>query len=140
MLVFVWDGVILVRKLHQYLNNVQPPFNVNTLALKIASIALKDKEHLKQVIAMNTINKEWFRKELKKLNIDSLPSETNFIFIKCNSDTNMAEKINSLLLANGIIIRQLHSYGLPNCLRITIGTKKEMEKIIEVLRKGNLSS
>ena len=52
----------------------------------------------------------------------------------------MEEKINSLLLENGIIVRQLHSYGLPNGLRITIGTKTEMKKTIDVLRKGNLSS
>ena len=81
-----------------------------------------------------------FDEELKKLSFDSLPSETNFIFIECEGATNMAEKINSLLSENGIIVRQLHSYELPNCLRITIGTKTEMEKMIEVLRKGNLSS
>ena len=46
----------------------------------------------------------------------------------------MAEKIHNILLQNGIIVRQLHSYGLPHCLRITIGRREEMEKTIEVLR------
>ena len=51
----------------------------------------------------------------------------------------MAEKIYNSLLKNGIIIRQLHSYGLPYCLRITIGTREEMQKTIDVLSKGKFS-
>ena len=74
---------------------------------------------------------------LKKLSFDSLPSETNFIFIECEGVTNIAEKINSLLSENGIIVRQLHSYGLSHCLRITIGTKKEMEKTVQILNSSN---
>ena len=52
----------------------------------------------------------------------------------------MAEEIYNILLKNGIIVRQLNSYGLPNCLRITIGTREEMEKTIEVLAKCKLPS
>ena len=50
----------------------------------------------------------------------------------------MAEKINNLLLENEIIVRQLASYDLAHCLRITIGTKNEMEKIINVLTMSKL--
>ena len=50
----------------------------------------------------------------------------------------MADKIFNLLLENGIIVRQLQSYGLSHCLRITIGTRKQMEKTIEVLEKSKL--
>ena len=50
----------------------------------------------------------------------------------------MANRIYNLLLNNGIIVRQLNSYGLPHCLRITIGTKDEMIKTIDVLKNGNL--
>ena len=52
----------------------------------------------------------------------------------------MAEEIYNILLKNGIIVRQLNSYGLPNCLRITIGTREEMEKTIKVLVKSKLPS
>ena len=81
-----------------------------------------------------------FEEELKKLNIKCLPSTSNFTFVECNQKSDMAEKIHNLLLQNGIIVRQLHSYGLPHCLRITIGTREEIEKTIDVLVKGNLSS
>ena len=52
----------------------------------------------------------------------------------------MAEEIYNILLKNGIIVRQLNSYGLPHCLRITIGTRKEMEKTIKVLATSKLPS
>ena len=76
----------------------------------------------------------------KKLNIKCLPSTSNFTLVECNQKSDMAEEIHNLLLQNGIIVRQLHSYGLPHCLRITIGTREEIEKPIDVLVKGNLSS
>ena len=46
-----------------------------------------------------------------------------------------SEEITKQLLATGILIRQLHSYKLPNCLRISIGTKNEMEAVINSLRQ-----
>ena len=128
------------KKIASILNKVKPPFNANTIALQMASVALQDVQHLNRVISENKRNREWFEEELKKLNIKCLPSASNFTFLECNQNSDMAEKIHNILLQNGIIVRQLHSYGLPHCLRITIGTREEMEKTINVLVKANLSS
>ena len=117
-----------------------PPFNANVIALQMASAALQDVQHLNRVISENKRNREWFEKELKKLQIKCLPSAANFTFLECTQDSNISENIYKLLLQNGIIIRQLESYGLPHCLRITIGTRQEMEKTVDVLIKGNFSS
>ena len=106
----------------------------------MASEALQDVQHLKQTISENKRNREWFEKELKKLHIKCLPSASNFIFIECNQNSNMAEDIYNILLKNGIIVRQLNSYGLPNWLRITIGSREEIEKTIEVLATNKLPS
>ena len=106
----------------------------------MACEALQDVQHLNQIISENKRNREWFEEELKKLHIKCLPSVSNFIFIECNQNSNMAEEIYNILLKNGIIVRQLHSYGLPHCLRITIGTRDEMEKTIEVLTINKLPS
>ena len=76
--------------------------------------------------------KKWFEKELKKLNIVSKPSVANFSFIETTKKH--AKKIANHLLSDGIVIRQLDSYNLPHCLRITIGTKKEMELVIKSLK------
>ena len=77
--------------------------------------------------------KSWFEIELKKLNIPVYPSEGNFTFIETTEKK--SEEITKQLLATGILIRQLHSYKLPNCLRISIGTKNEMEAVINSLRQ-----
>ena len=126
------------RKLASILNKVKPPFNANAVALKMAEVALQDTQHLSRVVIENNKNKKWFEQELKKINIKCLPSVANFSFIECDHNSKTAEKINNLLLKNGVIIRQLHSYGLPNCLRITIGSREEMKKIIKVLNKSKL--
>jgi len=128
------------KKIASILNKVKSPFNANSMALQMASESLQDIQHLNHIINENKRNREWFEKELKKLHIKCLPSVSNFIFIECNQNSNMAEDIYNILLKNGIIVRQLHSYGLPHCLRITIGTRDEMKKTIEFLNKSDLMS
>lgn len=126
------------KKIAFILNKVKPPFNVNKIALSMASVALKDTKHLRKNINENERNRSWFQKELKKINIKCLPSSANFTFIECKQNSKMADQIFNILLNNGIIVRQLHSYGLPYCLRITIGTRNEMKKTIEILKTRNI--
>ena len=66
------------------------------------------------------------------VNINTKKTEGNFSFIKTTKDK--ARKIANHLASSGIIVRQLDSYNLPNCLRITIGTKKEMKITIDQLK------
>ena len=89
------------------------------------SIDKDDKNN--KVVNLNTEVKEWFEKELKALNINTKPSVANFSFIETTID--QADKIANHLMNDGIVVRQLHSYKLPHCLRITIGTKKEHGQI-----------
>ncbi len=121
------------EKVANILNKVKGPFNTQSISQELAIIALDDKEYLKKVINYNQEIKSWFEEELKKLKIRALPSEGNFSFIE-TSEKN-AKKISSHLANEGIIVRQLDSYGLPNCIRITIGTQKEMEATIKSLNK-----
>ena len=113
------------------LSRVKGPFNTNSLAQHMAIIALNDQDHIKMVTGQNKKNKEWFEGELTKLDIKFLPSYANFSFIK--STKTDAAKMSETLLENGIIVRQLDSYNLPHCLRITIGTMEDMKKTIKAL-------
>ena len=113
------------------LSRVKGPFNTNSLAQHMAIIALNDQDHIKMVTGQNKKNKEWFEGELKKLDIKFLPSYANFSFIE--STKTDAAKMSETLLENGIIVRQLDSYNLPHCLRITIGTMEDMKKTIKAL-------
>ena len=69
---------------------------------------------------------------LEKIKIKTRPSEGNFSFVEMSEEE--AKKIFAHLANSGIIVRQLVSYGLPNCLRITIGTREEMEATINSLK------
>ncbi len=114
------------------LNKVKGPFNTDSLSQEMGIIALDDKDYLNKVIKSNQEVKSWFEAELKKINIKTLPSEGNFSFVETSDKE--AKKIFAHLANSGIIVRQLDSYGLPNCLRITIGTKEEMELTINTLK------
>ena len=115
------------------LNKVKGPFNTQTISQEMAMLALEDKVYLQEVVYNNHKIKKWFEDELIKLNIKIGPSEGNFSFIETTEKK--AKDISAQLMSDGIIIRQLDSYGLPNCLRITIGTKDEMMATIESLKK-----
>ena len=120
------------EKVASILNKVKGPFNTDSLSQEMGIIALDDKEYLNKVIKSNQEVKNWFEAELKKINIKTLPSEGNFSFVEMSDEE--AKKIFAHLANSGIIVRQLDSYGLSNCLRITIGTKKEMEATINSLK------
>ena len=121
------------EKVANILNKVKGPFNTQTISQEIAMLALEDKEYLKEVVDNNHKVKKWFEGELKKIDIQCGASEGNFSFIQ--SSEKKAKEISAHLTNEGIIVRQLDSYGLPNCLRITIGTKEEMIATIESLKK-----
>ena len=121
------------EKVANILNKVKGPFNTQTISQEIAMLALDDKEYLKEVVNNNYKVKKWFEDELKKMDIKCGSAEGNFSFIQTSESK--AREISTQLTNDGIIIRQLDSYGLPNCLRITIGTQQEMIATIESLKK-----
>ena len=120
------------EKVASILNKVKGPFNTQSLSQEMAIIALDDKEYLSKVIKSNRDTKSWFESELEKIKIKTRPSEGNFSFVEMSDEE--AKKIFAHLTNSGIIVRQLDSYGLPNCLRITIGTRAEMEATINSLK------
>ena len=120
-------------KVANILNKVKGPFNTNSFAQYLAMTALKDQDHIKKVLNTNKENKIWFEKELERMKYKYIHSFANFVFIELTELK--ANNIASNLLENGIIIRQLNSYQLPHCLRITIGSLGDMKKIASVLEK-----
>ena len=119
-------------KISSILSRVQGPFNTSTLGQKMAITALNDQDHINFVVNKTINNKKWFESELKKLKIKTFRSYSNFTFIE--STHIIAENINYALEKEGILIRQLHSYNLPHCLRITIGSKEDMKRIINIIK------
>ena len=124
------------QKIADIINKIKPPFNTTTISQSLAIRALEDKEHIETSVKLNSEIKNWFEKELKFLNIKTRQTEGNFTLIETSLEE--AEKISNHLMDDGIIIRRLNSYNLPNFLRISIGTKEEMIITVESLKKLNV--
>ncbi len=118
------------------LNKVRGPFNVGGPAQAAATAALHDDEFLK---SSKKHNKKWLKilsDELAKLpGVIVHPSIANFILLDFGN-TELCKKINEKLLGQGIILREMSSYGLANCLRMTIGTESENLQLLEILSQN----
>ncbi len=109
---------------------VQPPFVVNQAALTAAYAALDDDGFVQQSIELNNKGKQQLFHGLHGLGINYLPSNGNFVTIDCRTDSQL---IYQSLLEQGIIVRPLNQYGLPNHLRITIGTMQQNSLLLDKL-------
>lgn len=115
------------------LDKIRPPFNVSIPAQAAALAAMGDAKHVKKSVAMNQREMEFLGSELVKMGMQVVPSSANFILF-----TGFPMKGRALfeeLLQKSIITRSVDEYGLPDCLRITVGTHSENKEFLEVLRE-----
>lgn len=117
---------------------VKLPFEPNSLAQAGAIGALDDDEFLEKSRALNAGGYEYFRKELNDLHKEGkivfVPSYANFVLLKLESEEKV-NFINSSLLKEGVIIRPLKPFGLADCIRVTMGLRKENEAFIKSFKK-----
>lgn len=112
------------------LNRIRQPFNVNTLALKAAEAAINDTDFIQQSMLVNAHGLARLSACCDELELRYVPSKGNFLLVDFQQD---AMPIYEHLLHKGIITRPVANYGLPNSLRITIGTEKQMQRLTEIL-------
>lgn len=118
----------------QILNKTRGPFNVSGAAMEAGIAAINDEDFVKKSINHNN---KWLKiviGKLEKIKIKCHPSIANFILIDF-LNTDKCRKANKFLLENGVILRDMTSYKLETCLRMTIGKKMENLKVIELLEK-----
>ncbi len=112
------------------LNRVRQPFNVNSLALAAAWAALDDRDHLERSVALNAAGLKMLADEFSARGLTYIPSVGNFITIDLQRD---AAPIFQALLREGVIVRPVANYGLPNHLRVTVGTAEENQCLVQAL-------
>lgn len=113
------------------LEKVRVPFNVSGIAEEAAIIALKDENHLKEVVKNNQDVIKYVYSKLNEYNISYIETQTNFIMIDVKKDSNI---ISQKLQTKGFIVRP----NFPNMktyIRVTIGTMEEMKEFVEVLKQ-----
>ena len=112
------------------LNRVRQPFNVNSLALAAACAALDDQDYLVRSRQANDAGMAQLEDGLRALGLAWIPSRGNFIAVDFARDT---AAINQALLREGVIVRPVAGYGMPNHLRVSIGTAQENTRFLAAL-------
>lgn len=116
------------------LNRIRGPFNVSVPAMAAGAAAIADKAHEDASVAHNERWMPWLSAEIGKLGLTVTPSVANFILVHFSKDeANGAEAADMFLKARGIIVRKVGSYGLPDCLRVTIGTETDNKAVVAAL-------
>lgn len=114
------------------LNRIRPPFNVNELAQYCACAALDDDEFMTRSHAENARERKTLNDALQQRGLTCLPTQGNFITFDCGQTS---APLFDALLREGVIVRPLASYGLPQHLRVTVGTADDNRTFIAALDK-----
>jgi len=113
------------------LNRVRQPFNVNSLALAAACGALQDGEHLQRSVLLNRTGLQQLRLGLQGLGLRAYASRGNFVLFDCGRPV---QPVYQALLRQGVIVRPVGNYGLPNHLRVTTGTSEQNQRMLQALQ------
>jgi len=113
---------------------VKLPFEPGTLAQVAGIGALADKEFLHRSLESNARGLRLLTKSLGEMGFHAIPSEANFVMVELGSDAH-ADRMTADLLKRGIVIRPLKSFGLPRCVRISIGTDEENRIALDAIER-----
>ena len=121
------------KELIEMMNRIRPPFNMNSAAQAAAVAALEDQAFLKTVVDSNTKERARLAAFFNELGLDQLPSQANFIMVRVGLK---AAEINEAMLRRGVILRPLKSYGLPEYMRISVGSREENDIFMKAFREA----
>lgn len=113
------------------LHKCREPFNLNSLAQVAALAALNDDEHVQRTVAMTREGMKAYESAFRDMGLEWIPSQANFVLVKVGQ----GKKVFREMLQKGVIVRAQDGYGLPEYIRITIGTNRQNARCIAVLRE-----
>ncbi|UCE88712.1 MAG: histidinol-phosphate transaminase [Pseudomonadota bacterium] len=117
------------------LNRVRQPFNVNSLALAAASAALEDTDHLAHSLQANAHGMAQLTGGFESLGLEFIHSAGNFVSVRVAVRDGMSGlDVYEALLRQGVIVRPVANYGMPEHLRITVGTAAENARVLDALK------
>ncbi len=116
------------------LMKIKLAFEPSSIALAAGVAAMDDADFLERTLHINRIGKAFFYRLFERLGIQYIPSHTNFVTIVFDSEKEVM-RITERLLRKGIIVRPLKAFGLPHCIRVTIGLEEENELFAKALEQ-----
>jgi histidinol-phosphate aminotransferase len=118
------------RELAVLLNRVRQPFNVNAIAQAAALAALDDEAFVSKCLAKNQAGLQQLAAGFDEMRTTYVPSEANFVLAKVGNGARIYKE----LQARGVIVRPMVPYGMPEWLRITVGSHQQNEVVLRVLK------
>jgi len=112
-----------------YLQRARHPFNVSRLAEVAAFAALDDADYVERLMLLNASGVDYLSRELRALGIEVWPTDANFVLARAGAG------IYEKLLREGVIIRPLDGFGMPDHIRISVGLPEENERLVKSLRR-----
>ena len=116
----------------EMLNRVRQPFNVNALAQAAALAALGDTAYVDESRALNTAGRAALEEGFRRLGLAFVPSHANFVLVKVGD----AGRVYQRLLEQGVIVRPVANYALPEWLRVTVGIAAENRRLLDALERA----
>jgi histidinol-phosphate aminotransferase len=116
----------------EVMNRVRQPFNVNHLAMVAACAALEDEAFIARSREVNANGLRQLEAGFRELGLGFIPSHGNFITVRVGA----AERIYRALLAEGVIVRPIAGYGMPEHLRVTVGLPEHNERFLAALARA----
>ena len=114
------------------LNRVRQPFNTNMPAQAAALAAIDDAAHVEKSASLNALGLLQYQKAFTEMNLEFIPSIANFIAVNVNKN---AMPVYDALLREGVIVRPVASYNMPDFLRITVGNEQQNNRVLAALKK-----
>jgi histidinol-phosphate aminotransferase len=120
------------REMVGYMNRVRPPFNANSLAQAAAIAAMDDTKFVSRTLNIVWEGLKYLYRSLEELGLEYVPTQANFFLIKVPIG---GKKTYELMLKEGVIVRAMDSFGLPDYIRVNVGLPGENERFIKTLGK-----
>ncbi|HUP90598.1 MAG TPA: histidinol-phosphate transaminase [Longimicrobiales bacterium] len=122
------------ERLIENVMKVKLPFEPSTLAQTAAIAALGDKEFLHRSLELNARALRRMTLALEATGLNTVPSNANFVMLVLENDREASDMVEALL-RQGIVIRPLRAFGLPQCVRISTGTDEQVEMCISAVQR-----
>ncbi|MEM9099725.1 MAG: histidinol-phosphate transaminase [Pseudomonadota bacterium] len=116
------------------IRKLQPPGPISGVSQAAARAAMADQAYMRETVAQTACQQNRFAARLSEIGVETVASRTNFILLRF-PDPDTARSADQALRAEGVMARGMGFYGLPDCLRVTIGPAAEMDLTAETLAK-----
>lgn len=119
-------------ELLQYFARVRNAFSVSALAQAAGLAAIRDEEHVRRTVENNAAGVAWLMPCFVELGLRAVETNANFIYFEVDED---AGAFAQRMQGEGVIVRSLAPWGIPNGIRVTVGTPEQNQRFAQALKK-----